>query len=105
MRSRSAVRDVLYVEELIGPETVDTMPAATVRAFQDHGTVAPTLEQGHVEAQQLLARLADVGIDYDNVVRTLETEGIEKFTAAFAKLLAGLEAKGQRLKTEPAAAR
>ena len=100
-----AYRDVLYVEELVGPETVDTMPAATLRAFQDHGTVAPTLEQGQLEAQRLLTPLAEVGIDYDNVVRTLETEGIEKFTAAFAKLLAGLEAKGQLLKAEPAAAR
>ena len=97
-------RDVLYVEELIGPETVDTMPAATVRAFQDHGAVAPTLEQGHLEAQRLFARLAATGVDYGNVVQRLEADGIEKFTAAFAKLLAGLEAKAQLLKDEPAAA-
>ena len=97
-------RDVLYVEELIGPETVNTMPAATLRAFQDHGTVAQTLEHGRVEAQRLLARLAEVGIDYDNVVETLEAEGIEKFVAAFAKLLARLEAKEQMLK-EPVAPR
>jgi len=93
-------RDVLYVEELIGPETVNTMPAATLQAFQDHGTVAQTLERGRVEAQQLLARLAEVGVDYDNVVETLEAEGIEKFVAAFAKLLAGLEGK-ERLLKEP----
>ena len=100
-----AYRDVRYIEELIGPETVNTMPAATLRAFQDHGTVARTLEHGLVEAQQLLARLAEVGIDYDNVVETLEAEGIEKFVAAFAKLLAGLEAKEQLLRAEPVALR
>jgi len=100
-----AYRDVVYVEELIGPETVDTMPAATVRAFQDHGRVAPTLEQGRPEAHRLLARLADVGIDYDNVVATLEAKGIEKFVSAFAKLLVGLEAKEELLKAEPAATR
>ena len=92
-----AYRDVLYVEELIGPETVNTMPDSTLRAFQDHGDVAPTLEQGLDEAQRLLERLAEVGIDYDDVVGTLEAEGIEKFVGAFAKLLAGLEEKREAL--------
>jgi transaldolase len=96
---------VLYVEELIGPETVNTMPAATLRAFQDHGTVAPTLDHGRVEAQRLLARLAEVGVDYDDVVETLEAKGIEKFVAAFAKLLAGLEGKEQTLGAELVAPR
>ena len=88
-----AYRDVLYVEELIGPETVNTMPEPTLLAFQDHGRVAETLTQGIDEAQRLLEQLAKVGVDYDDVVETLETEGIEKFSAAFAKLLAGLEDK------------
>ena len=88
-----AYRDVLYVEELIGPETVNTMPEPTLLAFQDHGRVAETLTQGVDEAQRLLERLAKVGVDYDDVVETLEREGIEKFSAAFAKLLAGLEDK------------
>jgi transaldolase len=92
-----AYRDVLYVEELIGPETVNTMPEPTLLAFQDHGTAAPTLEQGLDEARRLLARLAGAGIDYDDVVDTLEVEGINKFADAFAKLLAGLEAKTRRL--------
>jgi transaldolase len=100
-----AYPDVLYVEQLIGPETVDTMPAATVRAFQDHGTVAPTLERGHADARRLLERLAAAGIDYDDVVATLETQGIDTFVAAFAKLLAGLEAKGRLRRAEPVAAR
>jgi transaldolase len=98
-------RDVLYVEELIGPETADTMPAATVRAFQDHGVVAPTLEHGHDEARRLLAELADAGIEYRSVVETLEAEGIAKFVAAFAKLLEGLEAKARALAAAPAAPR
>jgi len=100
-----AYRDVLYVEELIGPETVDTMPASTLRAFQDHGRAAPTLERGHQEARRLFERLAEVGIDYDDVVAKLEAEAIEKFDAAFAKALAGLEVKEQLLSPEPAAAR
>jgi transaldolase len=92
-----AYRDVLYVEELIGHETVNTMPEPTLLAFQDHGTVAPTLERELEEAQRLRERLAEVGIDYDDVVETLEAEGIEKFAGAFAKLLAGLEEKRQAL--------
>jgi len=94
-----AYRDVLYVEELIGPETVNTMPEPTLQAFQDHGRVAVTLTQGVAEAQQLLERLTKAGVDYDDVVETLEREGIEKFNAAFAKLLAGLEDKRRTLDT------
>jgi transaldolase len=94
-----AYRDVLYVEELIGPETVNTMPEPTLQAFQDHGRVAVTLTQGVAEAQQLLERLTEAGVDYDDVVETLEREGIEKFNAAFAKLLAGLEDKRRTLDT------
>jgi transaldolase len=90
-------RDVLYVEELIGAETVSTMPEATLRAFADHGRVAPTLGRGLGHAQLLLERLADAGVDYDDVVRKLEAEGIDKFTASFAELLAGLETKIQAL--------
>jgi transaldolase len=96
-----AFRDVRYVEELIGPETVNTMPEATLLAFQDHGTVALTLEDGLEEAQRLLARLARAGLDYDNVVETLEAEGIEKFSAAFSKLLRRLESKRVGQVAEP----
>jgi transaldolase len=94
-----AYRDVRYVEELIGPETVNTMPESTLRAFQDHGAVALTLERGLDEAQRLLERLAEAGIDYNEVVETLEAEGIQKFSDAFSELLAGLEAKEQALTT------
>jgi transaldolase len=88
-----AYRDVLYVEELIGPETVNTLPEPTLLAFQNHGIVTPTLTQGLDEAQRLLEHLSEVGVDYADVVQTIEAEGIAKFAASFAKLLAGLEAK------------
>ena len=92
-----AYRDVLYVEELIGPETVNTLPEATLQAFQNHGRVAPTLEHGLDEAHRLLERLAAVGVDYEDVVETLEREAIQKFIESFSELLAGLQAKRQTL--------
>jgi transaldolase len=90
-------RDVLYVEELIGPETVNTMPIETIRAFQDHGRVEQTLETGLEEAKQLLDDLARVGVDYDDVTDTLEREGVEKFTESFEELLEGIRAKHGQL--------
>jgi transaldolase len=86
-------RDVLYVEELIGPKTVNTMPVETIRAFQDHGVVAPTLEQGLDEARSTLERLAEAGVDYVEVTDTLEREGVEKFADSFVELLEGIRAK------------
>jgi transaldolase len=86
-------RDVMYVEELIGPETVDTMPEETIEAFQDHGEVALTLEQGLDEAKRVFEQLAEAGVDYDDVVRVLEEEGVRKFADSFAELLDGIRAK------------
>jgi transaldolase len=86
-------RDVLYVEELIGPETVNTMPEETIRAFQDHGEVALTLERELDEAQRVFDRVAEAGVDYDDVVVTLEREGVEKFADSFRELLDGVSAK------------
>jgi transaldolase len=89
-----AYRDVLYVEELVGPDTVNTMPLETVAAFQDHGIAKEgSLLAGADEARALLDQLAEVGVDYDDVVETLEVEGVEKFSASFASLLEGIEAK------------
>jgi transaldolase len=88
-----AYRDTMYVEELIGPDTVDTMPLETIEAFQDHGVVADTLERDLDEAKRLLVELAAAGIDYDDVVETLEREGVEKFSDSFAELLEGIAAK------------
>jgi transaldolase len=88
-----AYSDVLYVDELIGPETVNTMPEETIQAFQDHGEVALTLEQGIEEAKRLFDQLAEVGIDYDDVTRVLEEEGVQKFADSFSELLGGIAAK------------
>jgi len=86
-------RDVIYVEELAGPKTVNTMPKETVDAFQDHGEVEARLTQGVEEARQLLVKLEEVGVDYDDVTDTLEREGVQKFADSFEELLEGVRAK------------
>jgi len=86
-------RDVIYVEELIGPETVNTMPEETIEAFQDHGEVALTLEQALDEARRLFDELATVGVDVDDVTRVLEEEGVQKFSDSFTELLDGIRSK------------
>jgi len=88
-----AYRDVMYVEELIGPETVNTMPEETINAFRDHGEVALALEQGIDEAERLFGQLAEAGVDYEDVVRVLEEEGVQKFSDSFSELLDGISAK------------
>jgi transaldolase len=81
-------RDVLYVEELIGRDTVNTMPQETIEAFQDHGQIrGETVEEDVEGAQRTLDALAEVGIDYDDVTATLEREGVEKFADSFSHLL------------------
>jgi transaldolase len=92
-----AYRDVMYVEELIGPDTVNTMPEETMEAFQDHGRVADTLEQGVDEAKQVLDDLREAGIDYDDVTDTLEREGVQKFTDSFVELKQGIAEKREVL--------
>jgi transaldolase len=88
-------RDVLYVEDLIGPHTVNTMPEETIQAFQDHGEVrGDTVEDDLDQARALLhEQLPAVGVDYDDVVATLEEEGVQKFSDSFAELLDGVKAK------------
>jgi transaldolase len=90
-----AYRDVLYVEDLIGPHTVNTMPEETIQAFQDHGEVrGDTVEDELGEAHALLQeKLPAVGVDYDDVVATLEKEGVQKFSDSFKELLDGVRAK------------
>jgi transaldolase len=89
-----AYRDVIYVEELIGPDTVNTMPPETLEAFREHGEVrGATILDGLADAEALLAELGDAGIDYDDVVETLEVEGVTRFVDSFDELLAGIEAK------------
>jgi transaldolase len=91
-----SLRDTLYVEELIGPETISTMPSDTIHAFQDHGIVALTLESNLEDANHLFNQLYAAGIDYDDVVATLEREGIEKFRASFTQLLEEIVQKRHR---------
>jgi transaldolase len=89
-----AYRDVVYVEELIGPATVNTMPLETIEAFQDHGEVrGDTVLEGVDEARRLLVRLAEAGVSYDDVVETLEQEGIQKFADSFDQIAESIRAK------------
>jgi transaldolase/glucose-6-phosphate isomerase len=85
--------DVLYVEGLIGPHTVNTMPESTLRAFADHGRVRPTLEEGVDDAEEVIRRLPELGIDYDKVTQKLLEDGVAAFARDFDKLLAGIETK------------
>jgi transaldolase len=91
------LRDVLYVESLIGPDTVNTLPLATIRAFQDHGVVGRTVDTGVDEARTTMAALAAAGIDYDDVTRTLERDGLASFASSYDDLIAGVEVKRQQL--------
>src|SRR5256714_12536217 len=87
-------RDVMYVEELVGPETVNTMPLETIRAFQDHGEVrGDTVFEGIDDARHLLQQLAEAGIDYDDVTETLEAEGVQKFADSFDEIIESIRAK------------
>lgn len=85
--------DTLYVEQLIGPDTVNTMPQETIEAYQDHGEPTPTLREGLAEARALFDELARVGVDYEDVTDTLEREGVQKFSESFDHLLSGLQEK------------
>jgi transaldolase len=92
-----AYRDVMYVEELIGPHTVNTMPPATVVAFRDHGRVERTVDRGVDEARRHIALLERHGIPMRDVTDRLLVEGIASFQKSFETLVAGLEAKTKEL--------
>jgi transaldolase len=89
--------DVMYPENLVGPETVDTMPKSTIEAVMDHAEIRPTLEEDVEEAERLLTQLRDVGLDYEDVTDVLEQEGIHKFAEPFNELLEEIESKGKQL--------
>jgi transaldolase len=86
-----AFKDTKYVEALIGPDTVDTVPLETIDAFRDHGIAADTLILGLDQATETLGRLKALGIDLDKITQDLEDEGIEKFNKPFEKLLKAIE--------------
>ncbi len=87
--------DVKYVEALIGPETVNTLPMDTLEAFRDHGKVANKLTENIEHSNKVLRRLKENGIDIDEITQELEDEGIEKFNTPFDKLLKGIEDQKQ----------
>ncbi|MGA9840605.1 MAG: bifunctional transaldolase/phosoglucose isomerase [Thermoplasmata archaeon] len=96
-------RDTLYVEELVGPETVDTIPPATLTAFEDHGEVRPgSVERGLAEARERLAGAARAGIDLGRVTDDLQVEGVALFTASYQHLLDSLATKRTALLAETA---
>jgi transaldolase len=92
-----AYPDTLYVEELIGADTVNTMPEETIRAYQDHGSPEARLERGIEEAHKLFDELRRAGVDYDDLTATLEREGVQKFSASFEELLEALREKRESL--------
>jgi transaldolase len=97
-----AYRDVMYVEQLIGPHTVNTLPPATIDAFRDHGVVARTVDEDLAAAERHMAALRDVGIDFDDVTAKLLTDGLASFQKSFDSLLTGLERKVGSLATTAA---
>lgn len=93
-----AYRDVLYAEELLGPDTVDTMPLETIVNFRDHGVVAHTVEKDPEGAQADLDALEKVGIHYAQVTQQLQDEGVKKFADSFHQLFQGIENKQKAIK-------
>src|SRR6266516_6149858 len=98
-----AYRDVLYIEELIGPNTVNTIPFKTLESFRDHGRVRLSVEENLPQAQAVLAALQAAGIDYERVTSQLQEEGVQKFIDSFDKLFHCIEDKRKALqkKTMP----
>ena len=92
-----AYADTMYVEELIGSDTIDTMPEETIQAYQDHGDPAERLPQDVQDAREVFEQLRAAGVDYDDVTATLEREGVEKFASSFNELLEALRAKRESL--------
>ena len=92
-----AYPDTRYVDELIGPDTVNTLPEVTIAAFADHGTLARTLDTGVDQASALMGRLAAAGVDMDDVGLTLEDRGVASFHTSYQEVLGALAAKAGRL--------
>src|SRR5438034_575485 len=89
--------DILYLDNLIGPDTVNTVPPATYTAFRDHGKVALTLEQGLDEGREVIAKLATVGIDLKDVTAKLQADGLSSFVGSFDTLVESIESKRDAL--------
>ena len=100
-----AYRDVLYVEELIGPDTVNTMPPATLAAFNDHGRVEARIEHDLPGARALFARLTELGVPVTSLIDQLEPEGVKSFAKSYDELLATLESRRRELLAQRGQAR
>jgi transaldolase len=92
-----AYRDVMYAEELIGPQTVDTMPSETIKAFLDHGVVRRTLDVGLDEAREALRAVESLGISMETVTEELIVEGVAAFTRSFEELMATIDTQRKAL--------
>lgn len=99
-----AYPDTLYVDELIGPDTVNTIPPATLKAFRDHGTASDTLQEGVAQAGETVRALAELGIDLDEVGEDLQRQGVKSFEDAFARLFGEIEIKAKELRPQDASA-
>jgi transaldolase len=89
--------DLLYVETLIGPDTVNTLPEQTIEALEDHGTIARTVDEGVHVAEGVFERLEALGVDMEDVGRVLEEEGVASFSKSFDELISALEQKSAEL--------
>jgi len=98
-----AYRDVLYAEELIGPDTVDTMPLETIQNFRDHGRVRLSIEDDIPQAHAELDALEKIGIHYDQVTQQLQDEGVKKFADSFHELFKGIESKKKAIEEKQVA--
>ncbi|CAG1772388.1 partial transaldolase / glucose-6-phosphate isomerase, partial [uncultured bacterium] len=94
-----AYPDTMYIDQLIGEDTVNTVPPETLKAFKDHGTAAPTLMNDIEDAEQMMEMLAEVGIDMEQVTRQLQVDGVEAFAESFRNLLDQVDAKRNVLQT------
>lgn len=94
-----AYPELMYVDALMGPQTVNTLPPATLNSFLENGTVQRNIDHGADEAQQHLAALADAGVDYNAATEQLLAEGVKAFTDSFVQLMDGIEQKRQKLAT------
>jgi transaldolase len=90
-----AYSDILYVDELIGPETVNTMPEDTIRAFAGHGNPRETLTTGVEEARALMTRLREAGLDVEAVTRDLQVEGVDKFAKSYDDAIKAIKDRSQ----------
>jgi transaldolase len=97
-------RDVLYVEELIGPDTVNTMPPATLAAFNDHGRVESRIRRDVPGARAVFERLTRCGVPVETLIDELESEGVQTFAKSYDELLVALEARRRELLAQRGAA-